>query len=44
MSETYEIYTPNGLTLDVEKILIKYFLKRMLNPQATIPKNISKRF
>lgn len=44
MSETYEIYTPDGLTLDVEKDTNKYYLKKILNPQAIIPKNIPKRF
>nr|WP_251832039.1 hypothetical protein [Campylobacter jejuni] len=38
------IYTPNGLTLDVEKDTNKILLKKMLSPQATIPKNIPKRF
>lgn len=40
MSETYEIYTPNGLEKDTNKILFK----EILNPQAIIPKNIPKRF
>ncbi len=45
MSETYEIYTPNGLTLDVEKDTNKILFKENVKPtQATIPKNIPKRF
>ncbi|WP_252386929.1 hypothetical protein [Campylobacter jejuni] len=34
MSETYEIYTPNGLIMDVYKDTIKSFFQEVLSQQA----------
>ncbi|HEF4283009.1 TPA: hypothetical protein SE438_001916 [Campylobacter jejuni] len=40
MSETYEIYTPNGLTLDVEKDTNKILFKKNVKPTGNLYRRI----
>ncbi|EDH2988982.1 hypothetical protein GC673_01625 [Campylobacter jejuni] len=42
MSETYEIYTPNGLTLDVEKDTNKILFKENVKPTGNYTEEYSK--
>ncbi|EHM2426836.1 hypothetical protein KF003_001971, partial [Campylobacter coli] len=42
MSETYEIYTPNGLTLDVEKDTNKILFKENVKPTGDYTEEYSK--
>ncbi len=42
MSETYEIYTPNGLTLDVEKDTNKILFKENIKPTGNYTEEYSK--
>ncbi|EDJ6363453.1 hypothetical protein GFG71_08315 [Campylobacter coli] len=42
MSETYEIYTPNGLTLDVEKDTNKILFKENVKPTGNYTQEYSK--
>ncbi len=42
MSETYKIYTPNGIAVKVDKETNKIYFQEMLKQRAIIPKNIPK--
>ncbi|EMH3625115.1 hypothetical protein V6H97_001909, partial [Campylobacter jejuni] len=42
MSETYEIYTPNGLALDVEKDTNKILFKENVKPTGNYTEEYSK--
>ncbi|EJM4837435.1 hypothetical protein NON42_002077, partial [Campylobacter coli] len=42
MSETYKIYTPNGLTLDVEKDTNKILFKENVKPTGNYTEEYSK--
>lgn len=42
MSETYEIYTPNGLTLDMEKDTNKILFKENVKPTSNYTEEYSK--
>lgn len=42
MSETYEIYTPDGLTLDVEKDTNKILFKENIKPTGNYTEEYSK--
>lgn len=44
MSETYEIYIPNGWLLDIDKKQIKYILQMMIQVPTNIQNNIPKPF
>ncbi|EFT8148617.1 hypothetical protein HVJ86_001894, partial [Campylobacter jejuni] len=42
MSETYEIYTPNGIILDVEKDTNKILFKENVKPTGNYTEEYSK--